>query len=540
MRKYISILGVIIIFMTVCVGCQNNQSVTETSQEIEYSLEKFDRDEICNRRLSMYYGISDKVGIGISKSLYTEELAEEIEKTLNEDIKVIKDKFLELSSEGIEVYIIDNPLINKGYSVYTGGNRIYCTVDDIRNKTYQTSLVRASYNLTEPALIHGLTKYIFGETTDTDKLCSYYNEIDDISILGLSGSRFYDLWNSKDEIEIAVDTAAALVSYIDQSYSKEVIMTRFYDTSIKTEWLKSIGVNKSFENKNEIKQGYYTYTSNKEYPLIIKSPEVTYYMVPMEYLKNASDIELFLCKDKKGRECIYQYLEENVPTYLKDINKDKDLEYLFTQSKDAFSQVLPNGKIILTIPPFHLHEYAHTIALTSSFSHATKQWMREGIAEYLRYIISPNDYEMELMISDMEELNLIESPDLKEMWKDIWKYYKMYGGNNKLDIDNRKLYVDALAYGSFDSEIVFERSSFRPISQMYNIADEVDSLGNELNYKQACSFASYLIEEYSLKSYFDCYYIDDDTDKSFMEAFGVSYEEAKNNWLAYLERNPKD
>ena len=102
MRKYISILGVIIIFMTVCVGCQNNQSVTETSQEIEYSLEKFDRDEICNRRLNMYYGVSDKVGIGISKSLYTEELAEEIEKTLNEDIKVIKDKFLELSSKGIE------------------------------------------------------------------------------------------------------------------------------------------------------------------------------------------------------------------------------------------------------------------------------------------------------------------------------------------------------------------------------------------------------------------------------------------------------
>ena len=51
--------------------------------------------------------------------------------------------------------------------------------------------------------------------------------------------------------------------------------------------------------------------------------------------------------------------------------------------------------------------------------------------------------------------------------------------------------------------------------------------GNELTYCQAYSFADYLIEEQGLSPFLK--YCLEDTE--FDEAFGLSYEEAKEGWM---------
>lgn len=156
----------------------------------------------------MYYGESDKVGIGFLEKLYDEKNNKEIMKKVFSDIKYIEKKVGILIEEKVNVYVLDT-LLDTGF--YVGGKNVYTTIEEIENDKYREVLIRACYNLTEPWIIHGLSDYVFGGKKDTAYLTDYYNSTDDMSILGLFGGRFYEGWNTEDEIKTAKDTASSLV-----------------------------------------------------------------------------------------------------------------------------------------------------------------------------------------------------------------------------------------------------------------------------------------------------------------------------------------
>jgi len=520
--RHIIINFFIISFLFLLIGgCSNDIS------KLNYELQKFDRTEICNRRLTMYYGELDFIAIGIQESIYNEQLALEIPKKIVKDIKVIEDKFQKITNKPIQVHIIGASLNNN--LNFIGGNVVYCTLDEFQSGAYREALVRACYNLTEPAIIIGLTEVIFGEPKDDENLISYYNNTEDMSILGLFGGRFYEGWNTPDEIQIAKDTATSLIKYLVENNGSDYVLSQEIASDNKREWLNSLGIKREYQNDYEGEFDHLTYSDSHKYSLIIKSMDASYNMVPLELVENASELENFLHKDFEGRKYILNYLKEEAPINFNFIYAKVKPDYYFSSSQTTNGSIsMPGGRIVLGLnPAAHLHEFTHIITNLSNSN--GKYWMQEGFAEYLSIVAYPDNYIVEVDFEGLKSDNLPESP---EYWKVAAEYYKNHDGSFDKENINRRLYIDAYAYATLETEGTW-RMGYKPISEIYKTAVGSTPEGNEISYIQACSFSAYLIENYTLEKYLG-FYIGEEKNLKFVDVFGITYDEAKEKWLTYL------
>ena len=474
----------------------------------------------------MYYGETEQIDLGMEEAIYDEEIANEYLKKIANDIKTLEKKFEKPLNQPIKVYIIQKSLDT---GMYIGEDAIYCTAEDIESNRYRLGLVRACYNLTEPAIIHGLVGYIFEEEVDLHKQSEYYDTAEDLSMLGLFGGRFYEEWNTEEELQIAKETATALVSYFIEQDRAELILSGEIGLNEKREWLKSIGVNRTYENQYEFEFNTFIYSKSGKYSLIINSDEASYYMNKVKYLSTVKEVEVFLDKDAKGRVYLLNYLEQNAPNNFKFINKDVKPEYYFLTASGFRGDTAGGSKINLGAPVHHLHEYTHT--LTGISFGVDKLWMQEGIAEYLSRAIYPDNYMIQL---EFEGITADHLPEESDYYANMMAYYKAHGGAFLPEVIDTKLYVDACAYASFNSveKLPSDRST---VGKQYSVASRHQGGGNELSYNQASSFTGYLIDQFSLDTYLG-YCIGDQTTKTFEEVFGITYEEAKEAWLNKLNR----
>lgn len=339
-KKQVDIVIGIVVVIIVLVNCM----LLIRKDNISYSLQAFERNEICNRRLNIYYGEIGQIGIGMEEAIYNQEKANEYLKKIANDIRTLEKKFEKSLNQPIKVYIIQTPLDS---GMYIGGDAIYCTAEDIESDRYRLGLVRACYNLTEPAIIHGLVGYIFEEEVDLHKLSEYYDTAEDLSMLGLFGGRFYEEWNTEEELQIAKETATALVSYFIEQDREELILSGKIGLNEKKEWLKSIGVNRTYENKHEFEFNTFIYSKYGRYSLIINSDEASYYMNKVKYLSTVKEVEVFLDKDAKGRAYLLNYLEKNAPNNFKFINKAVKPEYYFLTASGSRANIGGGWKINL-------------------------------------------------------------------------------------------------------------------------------------------------------------------------------------------------
>lgn len=492
-----------------------------------YTLQHFDRNEVCSRRLSMYYREAGQIALGMEEGIYTQESANEYLDKITDDMELIEQRFQKPTNKIVEVSIIEEPLAN---GMYVGGNKVYCTEEEIQDNTYRVALVRACYNLTEPAMMHGLEGYVFGEEPDRDNLREYYSKTEDISVLSLFGARFYEGWNTDEEIRIAKDTATSLVSYLVEQGKEEFILSQAV-TAEKNEWLKSIGVERIYENPYEFADNLIDFSKSKEYSLIMYSDEANYYLTSIDSLSTTQAVEEFIYKDYEGRKYILDYLEENAPNNFQYIQTDVKPEYFISSTEPIFGGItVTSGKITLWFPFAHLHEYVHVITGLSAGAH--KLWMNEGLAEYLSRIIYPNNYPVQV---DFEGITPDNLPDSPEFYRIGMQYYKDQGGKFPPEEIDRRLYMDAIVYGSALESKVDESVAAGSIARIYGVNDFDKEGGNELTYKQAASFTAYLIDEFSLDTYLD-YYIGARRGESFEEVFGITYEDAKEDWIEYFQR----
>lgn len=520
-RKRVILLSTIVgISVLLTSGCSKQEPA------IEYTLQQFERNELCSRRMSMYYGVNDGIGIGIEESIDSQENRKDIYKKITEDIIQIQTKFLKPSNDLINIYVIEAPLDN---TPYIGDNTVYCTLQDLEDNIYRPALVRACYNLTEPAIIHGLTGYIWGEEVDESKLRDYYNETEDMSLLGLTGVRFYKEWNNEEQIQLAKDTATSLMAYLVDIDRKDMVLIQGLTRKIKEEWLQSIGVEKNYENPYEGELNQLKYSKSEEYPLIITSNAANYYIQASEEFLTSREIEKFLYKDIIGRKDILNYLKENAMENFKNINHEVKAEYYFLGDADKLGGLtLPGGRIQLYRPMAHLHEYVHCLTGETS---SDKKWMQEGFAEYLSIVVVPDNYMVEIDFANIDP-NMLS--DDGEFWEIAFNYYKNKGGSFEEDAINRRLYVDAYAYVTLNTQGSWTKG-YTPIGNMYDATSKELVQGNELSYLQACSFTAYLIDNYSLDNYLS-YYLGTQRNASFEEYFGGAYEEIKTKWIEYISK----
>lgn len=494
--------------------------------ENKYELTTFDKNDIWSMKLEMYQKTEGSITLNMQESIFDEGQANNALKVMKNDLKSIE-KFNKLINEKIEVYIIDKVFFDN--SIYVGGNKIYCTYDSFENNEYREQLVKAAYSLTEPAIIHGLTGYIFEKNVDIESLKNYYSKSDDISILGLFGARFYEEWNSEDDLKIAKDTATSLVKYCAENNKKDLVISQNIDNDLRQQWLNSLGISGSYENEYDLDFNVFTFDKSNQYSLIVDSDKATYNMFSFEYLDDSKDVEKFIYRDIQGRKEIIEYLENNAPENFKNIQVETKPVYSYREDiGNARGTYYKNGSITLydntSINP-HLHEYVHLLCNVND-----NRWMAEGLAENLSISIYKDNYTLEDWAIDVGNSDSESYVGIAE------DYYLNHGGDITYGKWDGRLLLDARAYAAkkyYSDKGKLEVNSLNlPIYEIYDLSSDSFE-GYELSYYEAASFAAYLIDKYSLDTYLS-YYIGDLKNGTFEEAFGMSYSKAKEEWISYI------
>lgn len=521
-----------ILFVT---GCENsNKDIV--NDELDFIETSYKRTEDLNISFNMDYAETKDYAIGFLSGLLSEDELLSYARQLSDDIDILDGVCDPKDKEMVYIYVLDKDRISKSYAI---DNKAYISIEDIKSDTYKLILTQAYLGVSEPWTIYGTYGLAFLDSIDIDVLKEYYMSADNFSLLGLFGGRFFDLWNTEEELEISRKTAVALCDFVLDKYDLNTLKNEV-NKDIKQEWLNFIGVDREYNYIYEGEFVDFTYDATDEYPIIITTDSVTYHMLPTEWgPSNTDDIEEFLYYDIQGRKDIIDYLIENAGDMLDMINIDvyNNLYIYYDRSFSpdgvgAYADSHNNIHLFTDISA-HLHEFCH-ILIPNNF--LSSYWQYEAISEYLSRIVANRGYSsyyqdlllMSDLLDDPETTDILG--DSKESWEYFFEFFYDKGGSlASLELFDIKAFYDACALTSkkYDNWYIF--SAHLTVGEVYDIKEEDIREGDELTYFQATSFMSYLIDNYSVSQ---ALMLCDGVD--FEDAFGISYTHAMRDWEVSL------
>ncbi len=160
-------------------------------------------------------------------------------------------------------------------------NRLYCTMTDIEGGAYRTALISAALGTEECWKAYGLEGYLRGEKADEAMLKSAYEQADDFDCLSLFISYFNEAFASGEEIHLAEQTALAVARYVLENHGAKALLTENC-IAYRQEWLKSLGIDKVYDDPLYHELQDYRFSSTSQYPLVATNGyEHVFYMLPL-------------------------------------------------------------------------------------------------------------------------------------------------------------------------------------------------------------------------------------------------------------------
>lgn len=534
-RKIILLSIVVFILVTSILGCASeihNEIEEETESEVpEFSQSYSSRDELYPVSFKVYSAEDEELKLSIGDTIYDPDEAAEFYKYIKEDINLVANVFGDERIVPVSFYLVEEPYAG---GCYARGNRVYCTIEDVREKNYRMALMQACLSLTEPWMVEGATVYVFGEKPDDEVLLEYYASTDDIDILSLFGAYFYHVFASEQEMKIAKDTAASLATYIIDEHGINSFLES-YKTSYRQKWLGSIGVDREYSDEHRSTLDGLLYSYTKDYPLIINADEATFYfqIIP-ENMVTVEQVKTVVTDALEGSELIMEHIRVNAPRNYERL-KDNPAGVKF-----YFMPELPGGYMgglanadFKEIEARHarvvIHELTHIIIPRSRGNKSI--WQFEGIAEYFNYDVYPTYTNKEIYY----KYYLTDYASTDEVLSLCQDYYLKHAPfpEDPQDMD-LSLIIEAIAVTTLTHPELYREDSrlFRSVLEIAG-RRENGSVGNELTYEQSYLFISYLIDNYSLDTVLD--YCQNNAD--FEAIFGDSYEDLKAQWIDSITKD---
>lgn len=523
MRKVFSIV-LTLILVIICSGCGGTgESIPISSPfTVQFEAKTIARDENYSRTFKAMYGQANKFNIGVLQGLYLDNDLQSVVDKIIGDVELIE-WTLGISANQFNIYVLDETI--PGQPAAVSGN-VYCTKDDLYTGLYRVALVEACLGISQQWQAYGIEGIVFSREIDVSELTKFYTDNEDMGVLGLFGTRFMSEWNTKSDLEIAKKTAVSLTEFILENYNYETLVCGATQ-QIKNEWLKSIGVDRTFAYEYADVLRDAKVSKQDETLVFIITQYASYNLTKIDgQLETSKDIEKFLYRDIAGLNVILEYIKDNAPFNYERLNLDAfRIGSLYDESKSRIDDEPKSFKGLSS----HLYSAIHAL-LPSSAS----RWQNIGVAEYLSRVIYYDSYERERIFNVFNwHAGKVESGelDINDNEYTILKYYLEHGGGWKTvdDIDMR-LYGDACSYGAMHQKDFKCKWTVTPIYIRFSASDKIE--GNELSQAQAFSFTTYLIDKFSLEVFLDfC-----KEDAVFDKVFGQSYESLKEQWLEYLHR----
>lgn len=529
-RKIILLLIVVFILVTSILGCASeiqNEIEEETEIEVpEFSQSYSSRDELYPVSFKVYSAEDEELKLSIGDTIYDPDEATEFYKCVKEDINLVANVFGDERIVPVSFYLVEEPYDG---GCYARGNRVYCTIEDVREKNYRLPLMQACLSLTEPWMVEGAAAYVFSEEQDDQVLLEYYTSTEDIDILGLFGAYFYPEFASEEEMKVAKGTAASIATYIIDKHGIDSFFES-NETSYRQEWLQSIGVDREYFDEYSSTLGGLLYSHTKDYPLIIRANKAEFYfqIIP-EYMDTVEQIKTVIIDALEGSEFVMEYIRVNAPRNYKRLSENFEgvVRYYFVTdtwkgymgTADADFKVIEarHGSVII-------HELTH-IFIPGSFSKSI--WQFEGIAEYFNYNVYPTQTLKETYYEYLT-WDFSGSDNRSKALSLCQDYYLSHAPlpESPQDMEIGLLFEAFAVIPITHPELRFDTKLYRSVLEVRGRSDN-GVVGNELTYQQAYLFISYLIDNYSLDTVLD--FCQDGAD--FKTIFGDSYESLKAQWI---------
>ncbi len=524
-QRLIRLLTVVFIICLLAASCIPSYSQPDFNIP-PFSAESYKRDEACNRAFPHIFTEALSIGIGFERDLYTESDAEFYAGEILNDLYALCGALSVPKPEKLALYVLNDTDCGAGY---VSGNKLFCTRQEFESGSYRRLLVKLALQTDSEWVACGLSGLVFEEKPDVESLKEYYCTAENINVLGLSPIRFSLFWNTAKELKIAEQTAVSLAGYVLEQHGLDVLLSGI-DDKIKTDWMRSIGVQREFSFAyGDILDGF-SYSLSKDYPLIAECDSIIYYLRPTNCnpgydLKTAEDVERHLYRTTKSRYSEIDYIKNNAGGSLESSNTELQAKYY--QNSEYRSKCYTLGQAIYMNP--NLYYASHEIAHALLYNPGAPYFMTEGLADYLSIIACDDEYWLDFYKQDIEMAQ--SGGDLEECYLLAYEYYTKHGGPTDASIDAR-LYYDAYTYGGIEAGTVTNTHMIDPIYKAYGFEKKDASFGDELTYYQAGSFVSYLCDTYGFDRVLDYYF----KTPPIKDAFQKDYEILKADWLDYLYR----
>jgi hypothetical protein len=508
---------------------------------------KFGRNDYCPVSFSYQSRTWGELTVAIGNKVSDSADADEIfGKIFQEYDQLIKNTLVNLQNP-IQVFVIPDVSVENCTSydavVFTSPGKL----DDI---LLAEDIIGASTGISEHWVRAGLAYLATEEEVDNQALKNWYQETEDLDILGLFVARFMTDWVSEEEVNIARMTSASILKYAleEENIPIESLGDRI-DNDLRNRWLQAIGVDRMVNYPYDGLYEPFQFSHSEDCMLLLKSERMNFCLnrlaeTPSSYFDDVADAEDLIYRAYNGYQAITDYLLANAPSINALINSEetitievKKLDVMLGYTRGNTISV-NNSAVLFDV----LHEIVHTYEWNEKL-HAVNGnlLLSEGFAEYLGKLLPI--YEQTVKKAIWDDLNGWEwSPGIsawycldEEQLFAAKEWYLRQGGSlaDEEAIDPR-LFYDAIAFATMYRNahdgplgISIEEKYTRLTGRDYYLSDME---GLELNYTQAASYAAWLCDTYSMDTVMDKYV--NNADDTALE--GKNFETLKAEWLAYL------
>ena len=427
------------------------------------------------------------------------------------------------------VYVVKKPMAG----LQRIDNAIYCSAAQVLDGSYRPWLAEAAFGV-ETWRAVGLAAYALGETADESALSAWYADDAHDNMLSLFKAYFVPEFAAGDELRMACQTATALTAYIVREAGAEAAMTADAAAYIPG-WLASLGIDRAYADPYAGLLDGYTWTRNQFYPLIGTSPKGDVFKLkPLEYdMTTAAQVYMALADLEIGMDAILEGISQHAPDWYDRLAKNLEapITYEFKENKNNTSVAYAEARRIdVATAGVLIHETMHIMAPCAfeRISRYMDAWKVEAITEYLTHAYYNGDMEQAEIFTYMQDsyIDDHELPEMREFYRQARVIYREHAPLPDIFQDvNLNLYWRAMTLTD---------RGLNSVVKVYAGAGtgsaSLDAVnGNELSYTEAEWLASYLINRHGLSAFLH-YCMDEGV--SFEDAFGMTYEAAKADWLA--------
>jgi hypothetical protein len=487
--------------------------------------------------------------VAISDQISDLEVVEEIYQAVFEGYDQLKTNTLVKFDRQVMVFAIPDVFLGK-CTPYTGV--VFISPENLDSVKFKELLIGASTGINEPWVRAGLAYLASGDKVDDQVLKNWYQETQDLNILGLFVARFMEDWATPEEVEIARMTAASLIQYGTENEGIAIeALGSSINNDIRNRWLASIGVERTVDYAYD---GFYEkfddISHTSDCSLILKSETINFCLnrlaeTPFPFFDEVHEAEAFAYRVYTTRQTVDEYLLINAPSISDQLYSDEKITIEVRPLEVSLGLIEGN---IIKVHNYGIPYYVSSMMIMTYdwyddlfFNNNAGLLLQYGFSEYLGHLLPIYEQTRKRIV--WEDIQGLESSPGISFWYFLdeeqletakaW-YLKQDGSLEDEDDIDMRLFTDAIAYATID-RIAYGGPLGMSIgvrAQHFNPGLDLSEMdGLEMTYTQAASYVAWLCDTYSIDTVMDTYVNDDSS-----TALGsMDYETLKGAWLDDLK-----